>query len=115
VTTPYRIGRDVEDRVVKDAFAHGCIAQRGPGSKGFADVIVFAPGPLRGWAVNVKRGSWPGPDERRDFVLVADYGLVPVLVRADLTTSRTLLWQWRILDSSGGMSPLVRAPWDPGT
>lgn len=106
----YAKGAATEHALMAHAFAHGCLASRGAGSHG-CDVFVTAPAGRMHWAVNVKRGRWAGPNERRDHLLYADYGWRPVLARQDLRKHR-LVWTFAIVTKAGDMAPLAGAPWE---
>src|SRR5262245_2551433 len=115
--TAYRKGRYGEMVVVNEAFSAGCLAVWSPGSHG-CDVFVTAHGGIHHWAVNVKRGRWAPPEERRDHLLFADYGWRPILARVELVGGtgpgsgpRRLEARYAIVTKDGAYDPLLGQPW----
>jgi hypothetical protein len=70
VTSAYRRGADVERLILARLTADGCWPTiRSAGSKGVVDVVAYRAGIT--YAVQIKRGCWPGADERRALGVLA--------------------------------------------
>lgn len=106
MTSNYRRGAEAEYRVMREARTAGGVALRTRGSKGVADLVVVV-GP-RVWAVNVKRGGWPDPDERATFRDAwARTKVVPIMA---LYRPRLPL-AWRSFTRQGLVYELDGPPW----
>jgi len=108
----YRRGRDAEGRLVIMAQEAGCIAWRCAGSKGqgATDVVVvsMATGAI---ALNSKRGSWAPPAERVAMRHLMQYGILPILVRFDVVTTRTGLTMRPLFHTCDMDEPTTGPPW----
>jgi hypothetical protein len=111
MTTAYRVGADLERAIVLRARADGALAWRVAGSKGEGATDIVIASMWTGLvALNVKRGRWAPPAERAAMVRLAEYGVLPVLVMADVRQGVTtqLLFQDCALELGDAT---LRAPW----
>jgi hypothetical protein len=115
--TSRQIGDSDERTLLKMARSDGLLVIRSAGSLGPADLLALAPAldPARElsqvYALNVKRGAWAGPDDRRAMAALHRYNVRPWLCRCDTSGSGgRRAWSYRYVNVAGGMGEVDDLP-----
>lgn len=102
----YSLGRDVEYAVIHDLADNGYEVTRAASSKGFADVVAVKRGQVL--AVNVKRTTPPGPDERAKLIGISQ--CIPGVLLPIVALGPASRVTYRLLTGHG---PHDWEPWTP--
>ena len=115
-TTPYQIGKRLEDYVVRRATEAGCDAWRIGGSKGARATDILVASEWTGiLALNVKRGTWAGPTERLAMTPLYRHGILPLLVMANPVPGMVTVLYFRVVELDGRAGGVREdVPWSEG-